>query len=156
MAELLNAIIARGGTTAHQRPFDAERMRAHYIAPALGISCHLAEVGGRLAGFQALEWCDPDWQGPGKLPADWAVVASFVAEEARGRGVGRALWDATRDAADAAGVKTVDATIRADNAEGLAFYSGLGFADYRVVPDVPLRDGTRVDRVCKRFDLPRG
>ena len=156
LAELINEIIARGGTTAHLRPFDAARMCGHYIAPARGIACTLAEDAGRVLGFQALEWCDPNWPGPDALPADWAVIASFVEPGAQGRGVGQALWTVTRRAAEVAGVRTIDATIRADNAGGLAFYGSLGFNEYARRAAAPLSDGTLVDRVSKRFDLSPG
>ncbi|WP_439574199.1 GNAT family N-acetyltransferase [Phreatobacter sp.] len=129
MADLLNAIIARGGTTAHRTPFSAERMVAHYVAPPRAISCMVAEADGRILGFQPLEWCDPDWTGPHPLPADWAVIATFVAIGTQGQGIGARLFAATRQSAKKAGVKAIDATIRRENAGGLAFYSRMGFQD---------------------------
>ncbi len=130
MVDLLNAIIARGGTTAHREPFDVDRMIADYIAPARGIACHVAERNGAILGFQALEWTDPDWAGANPLPADWALVATFVAIGAQGGGVGSRLFAATRGAAHAAGVRMIDATIRRENQGGLAYYSRMGFKDY--------------------------
>ncbi len=47
----------------------------------------------------------------------------------------------------------IDATIRADNASGLAYYKAMGFTDWDVLRDVPLSDGRVVDRIRKRFDL---
>ncbi len=130
MASLLNAIIAKGGTTAHRQPFNEERMISHYVSPERGISCMVADAGGTILGFQALEWCDPDWKGANPHPADWAVIATFVAIDGQGRGVGARLFAATRTAARKAGVSTIDATIRRENVGGLAYYGGLGFADY--------------------------
>lgn len=130
MADLLNAIIARGGTTAHRSPFSAERMAQDYIEPERKVSCVVAERGGQILGFQALEWSDPDWTGPNPLPADWAFIATFVAIEAQGQGIGSRLFAATRTAARQAGVTGIDATIRRENAGGLAYYSRMGFADY--------------------------
>ncbi len=153
MSALINPIIAMGGSTAHQSCFDAARMISHYIAPELSISCLVAKRGGQVLGFQALEWCDPDWPGEDILPTDWAVIATFVSNTARGQGVGRAIFDETVKVARASDVITIDATIRADNALGLAYYAALGFTDYGRLQDVPLRDGTRVDRIRKRFDL---
>ncbi len=153
MADTLNRIIAAGGTTAHQSSFDAQRMLGHYIAPPLGISCFVALQDGAVIGFQALERADPDWQGEGKLPDDWAVIATFVDEGRRGSGVGRGLFALTLAAARAADVVAIDATIRADNALGLAYYSRMGFADHAVIKDVPLRDGTKIDRVQKVFTI---
>jgi len=151
MAEMLNRIITAGGTTAHQSLFDAERMLGHYIAPPLAISCFVSLLGDRIVGFQALERADPDWQGEGRLPDDWAVIATFVADGNRGLGVGRGLFTQSLEAARKCGVKAIDATIRADNALGLGYYSKMGFADRAVIKDVSLRDGTRIDRVQKVF-----
>lgn len=153
MAELLNAIIDDGGTTAHLRPFDAARMQRHYISPPLAISCFLAEKSGTVLGFQALEWCDPDWPGPDRLPPDWAVIASFVSAAARGRGIGGALFARSRKAALGAGVRAIDATIRADNPAGLGFYASIGFFPYARMAAVPLSNGVGVDRIRKRYEL---
>lgn len=150
MTGILNRIIEAGGTTAHQSPFDPERMRRHYISPANIVFCTVAELDGRVVGFQSLVWPDAEGQ---PFPEGWAIIASFVDADAAGQGVGRALFAATRDAALQAGVETIDATIRADNSGGLAYYASLGFADYDVLHSVPLRDGARVDRIRKRFDL---
>jgi L-amino acid N-acyltransferase YncA len=130
MTDLLNAIIARGGTTAHRRPFDTDGMIAHYISPSRAISCHVAERGGTILGFQALEWTDPDWSGANPLPADWAVIATFVAIGAQGGGIGGRLFAATHAAARQAGVAVIDATIRRENRGGLAYYARMGFDDY--------------------------
>ncbi|WP_108813390.1 GNAT family N-acetyltransferase [Loktanella sp. Alg231-35] len=149
MTMVLNAIIARGGTTAHQTPYDTERMQLHYISPPELVCCHVAKQGGAVLGFQWVGWPNPE----PPMPDGWAVIASFVAIEAAGQGIGQMLFKATQKAARKAGVKTIDATIRADNVPGLRYYGGLGFVDYARLIDVPLRDGTRVDRIRKRFDL---
>lgn len=153
MCAVLNPIIARGGTTAHQRAFDAARMTSHYLEPPLRISATVACLDGKIVGFQSLEWSNPDWQGDGTLPRDWGIIASFVENGQQGRGIGRALFAATLRAASEAGIRSIDATIRADNAAGLAYYSSLGFVDYGRFELVPLRDGTAVDRIRKRLDL---
>lgn len=44
-----------------------------------------------------------------------------------------------------------NATIRADNAGGLAYYARMGFQDYAVARGVPLADGTPVDRISRRY-----
>ena len=150
MTALLNAIIAKGGTTAHQRPFDPDRLRDHYVTSPKSVSCVVAEDAGQVIGFQSLAW---PGEGDGQLPDDWGVIASFVADQAAGKGVGQRLFAATRQNAEAAGVTTIDATIRADNVPGLRYYSRLGFVDYDRLTGIPLSDGTLVDRVCKRFDL---
>lgn len=148
MVTVLNEIIALGGTTAHQTPFDAAKMQSHYIAGAAVISCQVAEERGQVLGFQYLGWPDA-----GEMAQGWAIIASFVDGRAAGKGIGQRLFAATKTAAIQAGVTTIDATIRADNVAGLRYYGGLGFVDYDRLMAVPLRDGARVDRIRKRFDL---
>ena len=143
MAELINEIIAIGGTTAHKTPFSLERMRSHYVFPTRGISCVVATQGDAIVGFQALERCDPEWASTGNLPADWAVIATFARAGLQGTGVGGKLFAATKAAARNAGVKTIDATIRLENVGGRAFYQKMGFVDYR------MGDAA----VSKRFDI---
>jgi GNAT superfamily N-acetyltransferase len=149
LAVLLNEIIAAGGTTAYEDPVDAAWIDRHYIsAPGL-VSCTVAELDGRLSAFQGLFWPD-DPADP--FPEGWAVIATFVRRGLTGAGIGGALFRATRTAARAAGVRSIDATIRADNTGGLAYYAKMGFADYDRLVGVPLRDGTPVDRIRKRLD----
>jgi L-amino acid N-acyltransferase YncA len=150
MAALLNEIIAAGGTTAYEVPFSAADMDAHYISLAARVSCTVALVDGRIVGFQGLFW-PHDPSDP--FPAGWAFIATFVRRGMAGAGIGKALFAATRAAATAAGVKTIDATIRADNAGGLVYYARLGFTDYDRLVGVPLNDGTPVDRVRKRLEI---
>ena len=149
MAALLNEIIAIGGTTAYEEPFTGESMDHHYVSARNLIACTVAERDGELLGFQGLFWPDEE----NTFPAGWAFIATFARVGRTGGGVGRALFAATVKAAHGAGVRTIDATIRADNTSGLAFYSRMGFTDYGCLPGVPLKDGTPVDRIRKRFDL---
>jgi ribosomal protein S18 acetylase RimI-like enzyme len=135
MAELINKLIARGGTTAYRRPFDGDGIVKYFIEPRFGISCAVAVDGVNIVGFQALEWSDPDAPGPDKLPSDWAVIATYVALGHQGGGIGRKLLAATLAAARAAAVSCIDATIRHENTGGLAYYERMGFVDYRMGDD---------------------
>ena len=86
MAALLNEIIAIGGTTAHETPFDAERMRAHYVERPTAVSCFVAEEDGQILGFQHLDGPEPD----DAAAEGWGYIASFVAPAAAGNGaIGR-------------------------------------------------------------------
>lgn len=143
MCRLLNTIIIEGGTTAHREPFSEEKMIAAYIEAPLGIACTVAVDGDDILGFQSLEWPDHHWSGDNALPSGWAVIATYVAQATHGQGIGRLLFSETIKAAETAGVKTIDATIRHENTGGLAYYSRMGFVDYR-----------QYDEACaKRFDL---
>lgn len=150
LTEIVNRVITNGGTTAHQTLFSVDRMLRTYVAPDRLVSCHVAEVGGAVIGLQSLSW--PDTEGQ-TFPEHWAIIATFVDPNSAGSGAGTALFSATRDAATKAGVRAIDATIRADNSGGLAYYTRMGFEDYDILPAVPLRDGRLVDRVRKKFAL---
>ncbi len=147
---LLNRIIAIGGSTAYEVPFTPDAFAAEFLSQPTWIACTVALIDGAPAGFQYLGRPTRDAY---PTPGTWAFIASFVAPGMQGRGVGRALWPETLAAAKAAGVRAIDATIRADNAGGLRFYAGLGFVDWDVIRGKPLRDGTPVDRIRKVFRL---
>jgi L-amino acid N-acyltransferase YncA len=148
MAELINEVIAIGGTTAHQEPMDAATIRQYFIDGA-GVETSVLAVereGERereeLIGWQSLGL----WQGE-------IHIGSFVRPGLQARGVGMAMFAATLEAARARGVRSMVASIRADNAPGLAFYAKAGFVDVSSEPDFALRDGTVVGRVHRRYDL---
>lgn len=132
MTLVLNEIISIGGTTAHDCSFDHDRMLDVFISPPRKISCHVACEGNHVIGFQALEWADPDWPGENPLPQDWAIISTYVKQSHHGRGVGAALFVKSLLAARTAKVRCIDATIRRENVGGLAFYTSLGFEDYKM------------------------
>lgn len=146
MAALLNRIIAIGGTTAHEAPFAPEAIIAHYIQGDEPICCHLAEDEQGLIGFQSVGH-------NAALPEGWGDIGTFVAPDRQRSGAGQALFAVTVTAARGAGVKVLNATIRADNAPGLGYYARRGFVDYAEDPDFRLKSGARVGRISRRFDL---
>ena len=88
MAELINAIIAIGGTTAYEDPFDAASMDAAYISLPELVSCFVAEADGEIVGFQGLmRSFDPD----DPLPDGWATIGTFARVGATRGGIGAAL-----------------------------------------------------------------
>lgn len=147
MTALQNEIIAIGGTTAYQRPRSEDEVCEDYITAPEAICCHVAlEDDGSLIGFQAVG----RWPG---LPDGWADIGTFVSPARQRSGAGAALFAATAQAAHAAGITTLNATIRADNAPGLGYYARRGFRDYGSDPDWALDDGRVVGRIHRRFDL---
>jgi len=148
LAELLNAIIARGGTTALEQPFTPERLDATYLTGLKVISCMVAvdDETGRLEGFQTLVH-------EAHLPEGWGDIGTFTRVDGIQRGIGSALFAATRDRARELGMEAINAEIRADNTGGLAFYGKQGFEDYRVERARPLRDGRPMDRMFKSYPL---
>ncbi|WP_043364773.1 GNAT family N-acetyltransferase [Belnapia sp. F-4-1] len=147
LAELLNTIISRGGTTAMEEPFTPEALASALLTGPGVICCFVAqEEDGSLAGFQSLLRSDDMPEGVGD-------IGTFSRVGRVQRGTGSLLFAATRRAAAERGLSAINATIRADNAGGLAFYARLGFEDHAISHAVPLRDGTPIDRVSKRYSL---
>ena len=148
LADLLNQVIARGGTTALEEPFTPEALAEAYLTGRDVICCFVAadRMSRRLEGFQTLGKS----QG---LPEDVGDIGTFARLESVQRGVGSRLFAATRAEALRRGLSAINATIRADNTGGLAFYERQGFAPHGVHAAAPLKDGTRVDRINKRYRL---
>ena len=145
MAAILNEIISIGGTTAFEESVTPENMTDWYISQAH--FCHVAlDDDSQVAGFQAIEHSSDYGDGIGE-------ISSFARQTPVGRGVGTALFRATKRAAIDAGLAEINAQIRADNTPGLAYYSKMGFQDHGVIQGVPLKDGTKVDRILNRFAL---
>ena len=147
MAQLLNAIIEKGGTTALTRPVTAadikDRMAAQSDRSAWQVAVDDSET---VVGFQ---WIAPHV----KLPPEACDIASFVQIGRTGLGIGSALFDATRKAAARLGYDWINATIRADNAGGLTYYQSRGFRDWAFDEGVTLDSGQVVNKISKRFDL---
>lgn len=148
LAELLNQIIARGGTTALEEPFAPEALDQAYLTGPDVICCFVGvdRASGRLEGFQTLGR-HPD------LPATIGDIGTFARVDGVQRGVGSALFAATRAQARRRGLAAINATIRADNEGGLAFYGRIGFTNHALRPSVPLKSGALVDRIVKRYRL---
>jgi L-amino acid N-acyltransferase YncA len=148
LTTLLNEIIARGGTTALEDSFTPDLLaRVMLIGPGVICCFVVAErASGRLLGFQSLEQSDD-------LPDGVFDIATFARVGLTQRGVGSSLFEATRAEARKQGVTAINATIRADNTGGLAFYARMGFVDHSVRHAVPLKAGALVDRISKRYVL---
>lgn len=142
MAEVLNAVIALGGTTAHENPKSPQTVRQDYIdGPEVRTSV-LAEEGDQVIGWQSIG----HWQGQ-------MHIGSFVRPGIQARGTGAAMFALTLQRARAQGMTEIIASIRADNVPGLAFYAKMGFVDFASEPGFALKDGRVVGRIHRRLTL---
>lgn len=148
LSMLLNEIIARGGTTALEDPFEPSTLADTLLTGSGVICCFVAaeRSTGKLLGFQTLT------RNP-MLPATIGDIGTFARVGLTQKGVGSALFNVMRTEACGRGLTAINATIRADNSGGLAFYHRMGFVDHEVTRAVPLKDGTPVDRCSKRYSL---
>lgn len=147
MATLLNAIIAKGGTTAMTTPVTAGELLAWMNQLPDRSAWHVAlGPDQKVEGFQ--------WIAPHEaLPADACDIATFVAIGSTGKGIGSALFRKTLIAARQLGYAWINANIRADNTDGLAYYAGRGFMDYDFIKAKATADGPGMDKQLKRFRL---
>lgn len=82
----------------------------------------VARLGGSVVGWTALS----SWSGrPVYSGVVWESV--YVAEAARGRGVGRALLDALIPASEEAGIWTLIAGVQIENEASLRLHEAVGF-----------------------------
>ncbi|MFF5531183.1 GNAT family N-acetyltransferase [Streptomyces cinerochromogenes] len=118
------------------RPFFDERHRPEDFL--------VAESGGRVLGYIRLTHPTP-------LPSNAHVLAIqgfAVADEARGRGVGRALVRAAVAEARRRGARRLTLRVLGHNTPARSLYASEGFAVEGVLPGEFLIDGRYVDDVC--------
>lgn len=140
MTAVLNGVLRLGPALAHHRKMTAGQVADHYLSGADVLSAVVDEEDSAIQGWQSVGW----WQGE-------AHIGTFLAPGALGRGVGQRLFALTCHILQGGPVSSVMASVRADDAAGLAYYARIGFAE--VAADALPRDGRGVGRVHRRFDL---
>ena len=129
VADVLNCVIAEGRYTAltgHWTP-EAEQAFLQGLGPRSEVL--VAEVAGRIAGFQVIE----PFVTYTSTMDHVAHMGTYVRAEFRGRGVGRRLAECTLAFARAHGYEKAVIYVMADNELGLAYYRGLGFEERGVL-----------------------
>ena len=136
--------IATGLATFEQRvpaweEWDAEHLAEHRL---------VAELDGEVVGWCALvPYSRRDvYRGVGE-------ESVYVAEQARGRGVGRALLEAVIASARAGGLWTLQAGIFPENGASLALHRSLGFREVGVRERIGRLDGAWRDVVLLELRL---
>ena len=146
MTKLLNAIINAGGTTSRTQETCGTELTDLQVKNPDNSAWHVALDEDQIIGFQ--------WIAPADyLPGEAADISTFAKQGQTQRGIGTALFAATRGAARELGYDWINANIRADNTSGLRYYKSLGFIDYGRKTNVTLGNGLIVDKILKRFDL---
>lgn len=147
MADILNEVIRRGGTTALATPVSADELAVRMRHQETGSAWHVAEwKDGHVVGFQWIEPAD-------YLTDDAAEIATFARVGHTGLGIGSALFESTIKSARALGYRWINANIRTDNDGGIAYYQSRGFETYDHKTGVRMDNGQIVDKVLKRYNL---
>lgn len=127
MAAVQNEIFSAGLRKAQT---DIATVLENYIQHMDRIQCTVAEdEDGRILGFQSLRYARAD--NPYGVEEGWGIIGTHVSPHAARRGVGSALFAATRKAAEDRGLTNIDASIGADNASAQSYYEAVGFRTYR-------------------------
>ena len=114
------------------RACDPAYVTSHHIAAADQMTCTVAldpQRHGMVLGFQSLKLAQAK-NIYGVTPG-WGVIGTYVALDTGRKGIGKQLVDATFAFAQQAGLSDIDATIGAENAQGIAYYEAMGFQTYR-------------------------
>ncbi|BDG72440.1 GNAT family N-acetyltransferase [Roseomonas fluvialis] len=123
MSRVLRDIVAWNGRARETGP---EHVLATYVRHPSGLLCSVAcEADGAVLGFQSMLSAAAD--NAYGTPEGWGIIGTHIAPGAHGRGIGRALFAASLDAAQQASLTRIEALIAADNNGAQAFYESLGF-----------------------------
>lgn len=119
---------------------------------ARGLPYLVAEEDGRVAGFAYCNWFKP--RPAYRYSAEDSI---YVADHARGRGLGRLLLDALAEHAQAAGVRKLLAVIGdSANAGSIAVHRAAGFTEVGVMRSVGWKFGAWRDIVLMEKPLGAG
>ena len=140
------------GTFEEDPPSVAEMGRRRAAVAGAGLPCLLAEDAGQVLGFA--------YAGPFRLRAAYRYTVEdsvYIAPDAVGRGVGRAVLAEVLTACEAAGVRQVVAVIGdSGNAASIGLHQSLGFEPAGVGRGFGFKHGRWVDIVWMQKALNGG
>ncbi|KZL20161.1 GNAT family N-acetyltransferase [Pseudovibrio sp. Ad37] len=130
MSAILAVILESQGS---DRPRSTAHVLSQYVEHPDRIRCSVAlDENNNILGFQSLRRASAG--NVYDLPAGWGIIGTYVSATASRKGVGRALFTSSLEAAGTVGLSQIDATIGEMNELGLAYYEAMGFCTYRVKP----------------------
>lgn len=149
IAAIWTVICAERVYTAVNRPFTPEQERAYIASLSDREGVFVAEVDGRIVGFQSLDL----WVRYTDSFDHVGTLGTFVLPEWRGRGIGRRLAEHTLAFARAHGYEKLVVYVRAGNRRAQDFYRSLGFVPCGVLTRQVRIDGRYEDEVLMEMFL---
>ncbi len=150
--KVLNAIIAERKYSAMSDAFDLEAEREFIASLGKRSALFVAEDDKRIIGFQSLE----PFADYTSAMDHVGLVGTQVLKRFRGKGIGRALAQATFRFAEKAGYEKIIIYVRASNQAAQTFYRGLGFVPRGVLKKQVKIDGQYDDEVFMEMFLADG
>jgi len=140
---ILEGVIDHGGLTALTK--DAiDAAVTSKITQYVETGSFIVAETDRVIGFQ---YTNP-YPGASSHVAD---IATFSEIGLRQTGIGRALFEETKDRLKSKGFSKITARIRGDNTNGLPYYAKMGFRHVGIYEAHTLIDGNLVDQVLTEF-----
>ncbi|MBK5294949.1 MAG: GNAT family N-acetyltransferase [Acidobacteriia bacterium] len=150
IAAVLEGVVSERTSTAIVKPWSAEEQRRHLLSLTDREAFHVAESGsGEVVGYQSLERYSAILDSMGHV----AQLGTFLKPEARGRGVGRALFEASLKFAAAHEFHKFVIQVRASNTGAQTFYKKLGFRECGRLRRQVRIEGMEEDAVILEFLL---
>ena len=143
ISEMLNAIIAIGKYTILEPVTPAIQLEFIRSFPPRGLFLVAERDDGKILGLQDVSPTS-SWSNAMRHLGD---IATFIAMDAQGQGVGRALAQATFTAAREKGFEKLIAMIRGDNPRAIGFYVSQGFKIVGTMRRHAVVNGQYIDEV---------
>ena len=143
ISAIWEVICAERVYTAVNRAFTPQQERDYIASLSERESIFVAEVEGRVVGFQSLDL----WAKYTDSFDHVGSMGTFVLPEWRRKGVARRLAEHTLDFARAHGYEKIVSYVRAGNINARAFYHSLGFVTKGVLARQVKIDGQYEDEV---------
>ena len=149
LAEIYGHHVLNGFGTFEEVPPSVQDMAARRQAIVeRGLPYLVAEAAGRVLGFA--------YAGPFRPRAAYRYTVEdsvYIAPDALGRGVGKALMEALIARARALGKHVMIAAIDAGNPASLALHKTLGFREVGLLPQVGMKFGRWLDLAFLQLTL---
>ena len=148
---MLNAIIAIGKYTILEPVTPAIQLEFIQSFPPQGVFLVAERGDGKILGLQDVSPTS-SWSNAMRHLGD---IATYIAMDAQGQGVGGALAQATFTAARAKGFEKLIAMIRGDNPRAIGFYVSQGFKIVGTMRRHAIVNGEYIDEVIAEKMLER-
>lgn len=143
LAAICNHYVAEGHRVLREDPISPAEMEERLAGGSEGRPAYVLELEGVVAGYS---YATP-WWGPKVDPATLETTI-YLAPEARGLGLGRALYQTLLTALQDRNAHTAIGCIALPNEESRALHRSLGFTCVTVLPGAAQKHGVHYDLEC--------